>query len=261
METLLVDRVDGVVTVTLNRPEKKNAVSARMWEELAATIGGIAASRDDRAVVITGTADAFCAGQDLTDPGNSARLGTDASRLEMMRDIHAIALALHDLPQPTIAAVNGIAAGAGANLALGCDLILAAESARFSQIFAKRGLSIDFGGSWLLPRLVGLHKAKELAFFADIISATDAEALGLVNRVVPDGELAGVAAEWARRLAAGPPRALATIKRALNAGFDRSFADALEAEAVIQTEMFGTADAAEAFRAFADKRDPRFTGE
>ena len=261
MDTLLVDRADGVVTVTFNRPEKKNAISGAMWTELRATVDDIAARPDDRVVVITGAGDAFCAGQDLTDPANAARIVDEAACLEFMRDVGTIALALHECPKPTIAAVNGVAAGAGANLALGCDLILAGESARFSQIFAARGLTVDFGGSWLLPRLIGLHRAKELALFADIISAADARDLGLVNRVVPDVELLRTAGEWAQRLAAGPPLALAAIKRSLNAGQNATMAEVLEAEAVIQTELFLTKDAAEAFHAFVEKRTPTFTGE
>jgi 2-(1,2-epoxy-1,2-dihydrophenyl)acetyl-CoA isomerase len=261
METLLVERSEGVVTVTFNRPEKKNAISGAMWAELRATVDEIANRTEDRVVVITGAGDAFCAGQDLTDPANAARIVDEAACLEFMRDVGTIALALHECPKPTIAAVNGVAAGAGANLALGCDLILAGESARFSQIFAARGLSVDFGGSWVLPRLIGLHKAKELAFFADIISAADARELGLVNRVVPNADLLGVANEWARRLAAGPPLALAAIKRSLNRGVNATMADVLEAEALAQTELFLTKDAAEAFHAFAEKRAPTFTGE
>ena len=132
-----------------------------------------------------------------------------------MRHVGDVALALHRLPQPTIAKVRGVAVGAGCNLALGCDLVVAGETARFSEIFAKRGLSVDFGGSWVLPRRVGLHRAKELAFFADIIEANEAERIGLVNRVVPDGELDAFVDDWATRLAAGPPIALALTKRLL----------------------------------------------
>src|SRR2546430_14339333 len=133
-----------------------------------------------------------------------------------MRHIGATALALHRLAKPTIAKVGGIAAGAGCNLALGCDLIVASDNARFSEIFSRRGLSVDFGGSWVLPRLIGLHRAKELAFFAEIVSAKEAADIGLVNRVVPAGELDAVVDDWARRLAAGPPIALSMTKATLN---------------------------------------------
>lgn len=261
METLMVDRADGIVTVTLNRPAKKNAISGAMWRELRAVIDEVASQRSDRVLLFTGAGDGFCSGQDLMDAENGERFRGPGGALQSMREIGAVALAVHECPKPTIAAVNGVAAGAGANLAFGCDLILAAESARFSQIFAKRGLSIDFGGSWLLPRLIGLHKAKELAFFADTITAEHADALGLVNRVVPDGELLAVAHEWAARLAAGPPLALSAIKRALNTGVNAPFDQVLEAEALAQAAMYSTADVAEAYAAFAEKRDPTFTGE
>jgi len=172
-----------------------------------------------------------------------------------------VALRLHRLAKPTIAKVGGVAAGAGLNLALGCDLIVASDDARFSEIFARRGLSIDFGGSWLLPRLVGLHKAKELAFFADVISAKEAEEIGIVNRVVPAGDLDAVVDDWALRLAAGPPIALSMTKTMLNNAFAVSMDQALEDEGRCQTVNFGTADTAEAMAAFLQKREPRFTGK
>src|SRR5215469_1616381 len=185
MEALRVERSDGVVTITLHRPDKKNAIDAALREELQASFDEISANADDRAVVLTGAGDAFCSGADLTS------LAPSGDPLGHMRAIGELALALHRLPQPTIAKVNGIAAGAGCNMALGCDLVVASETARFSEIFSRRALSLDFGGSWLLPRLVGLHRAKELAFFGDMISAADARAIGLVNRVVPADELDG----------------------------------------------------------------------
>jgi enoyl-CoA hydratase/carnithine racemase len=177
-----------------------------------------------------------------------------------MRDVADCALSLHRLAKPTIAKVGGVAAGAGCNLALGCDLIVASDEARFSEIFARRGLSIDFGGSWLLPRLVGLHKAKELALFADIISAKEALDLGIVNRLVPAGELDSFVDDWARRLAAAPPIALSMTKTMLNNSFMVSMDQALEDEGRCQTVNFGTADTAEAMLAFMEKREPRFTG-
>src|SRR4249920_2532219 len=192
METLIVDRADGVVTVTLNRPEKKNAINGPMWRELIEVFDEVADTASDRVLVIAGAGDGFCSGADLS-PGDNPDLGGDSggigSTFRQMRVVGRAALRLHHLPQPTIAAVNGVAAGAGLNMALGCDLIVASEGARFSEIFARRGLTIDFGGSWLLPRLIGMHRAKELAFFADIISAKEAAEFGLVNRVVPAGQL------------------------------------------------------------------------
>jgi 2-(1,2-epoxy-1,2-dihydrophenyl)acetyl-CoA isomerase len=177
-----------------------------------------------------------------------------------MRHVNSVAVALHQLPQPTIAKVTGVAAGAGANLAFGCDLIVASDEARFSEIFARRGLSVDFGGTWLLPRLVGLHKAKELALFADIISAADAAEMGLVNRLLPAGEVDAFVDEWARRLAAGPPIALAQTKQMLNRSFDLTLEQALEDEGWAQTVNFGTQDTGEAIAAFLEKREPQFRG-
>lgn len=255
LETLLVDRRDGVVTVTMNRPEKKNAVTATMTEELIGTFEEVGSSQDDRVLVLTGAAGEFSSGADLSQPA-----ALQGSGLHYMRRISALALALHRLAKPTIARVDGVAAGMGVNLAFGCDLVLASERARFSEIFARRGLSLDCGGSWLLPRLIGLHKAKEVAFFADVLSAADAERLGLVNRVVPVGELDKVVDDWASRLAAGPPLALSMTKTMLNAAVEMSLEEALEREAIAQTVNFGTADMAEAMAAFLQKRDPKFTG-
>ena len=248
-------RDGGVVTVTLDRPAKKNAVNDVMWRELLAAFTEVADSSADRVLVVTGAGGAFCSGADLSAAGQ-----TDRHQLDVMRGIGDVALRLHRLAKPTIAKVGGVAAGAGLNLALGCDLIVASDDARFSEIFAKRGLSLDFGGSWLLPRLIGLHKAKELAFFAEVVSAKEAQEIGLVNRVVPAGELDAVVDDWARRLAAGPPLALSMTKTMLNNAFAVSMDQALEDEGRCQTVNFGTADTAEAMAAFVQKREPRFTG-
>jgi enoyl-CoA hydratase/carnithine racemase len=256
MDTLLVDRAaNGVVTVTMNRPEKKNALNATMFNELLTVFREVNDSTTDRVLVITGAGDAFCSGADLGDRGHDTR--HSLQRLHWVADI---ALALHRIPKPVIAKVNGVAAGAGMNLALGCDLIVASEQARFTEIFARRGLTIDFGGSWLLPRLVGMHRAKELAFFADIISAKEAAEMGLVNRVVPAGQLDAFVADWASRLAAGPPIALAMTKRLLTNSFAVSMDEALEAEGLAQSVNIPTEDTAEAIRAFMEKREPKFKG-
>lgn len=254
-EAILIDRAGGVVTITLNRPQRKNAVTGEMWGELRDLFLDIARRPEDRVVVVTGAGGAFCSGADLAAIDDLAGGG-----LARMRNIGSAAQALHDLPKPTIAKVPGIAAGAGANLALGCDLIVASDDARFSEIFSARGLSLDFGGSWLLPRLVGLHKAKELAFFADIISAKEAQDLGLVNRVVPAGELDAFVSNWAQRLAAGPPLALSMTKRMLNDSSTSTLAQALDAEGLSQVVNFGAEDLGEAMRAFVEKRAPEFKG-
>ncbi len=258
-ETILVDRRHGVLTVTLNRPERKNAGNGTMWRELRDTFSEAAHGRDDRVVVVTGAGGAFCSGADITDPSGVSG-NPDDPHLLRMRFFGEAMLALHDLPKPTIAKVGGVAAGAGCSLALQCDLIVASQSARFSEIFSRRGLSVDGGSSWLLPRLVGLHRAKELAYFADILSAAEAAEFGLVNRVVPDEELDAFVEDWARRLADGPPLALSMTKRLLNSGSQVTMAQALEDEARAQTVNFFSSDTAEAMRAFVEKREPRFEG-
>jgi 2-(1,2-epoxy-1,2-dihydrophenyl)acetyl-CoA isomerase len=256
METMLVDRApNGVVTLTLNRPERKNAMNTAMFNELLTVFREVDVSSTDRVLVITGAGDAFCSGADLSDRGSDPR--HSLSRLHWVADI---ALTLHRIPKPVIAKVNGVAVGAGMNLALACDLIVASDTARFSEIFARRGLSIDFGGSWLLPRLIGMHRAKELALFADIISAKEAAELGLVNRVLPPGELDAFVDDWANRLAAGPPIALSLTKRLITNSFNVTMDEALEAEGMAQSVNTGTEDTAEAIKAFLEKREPKFKG-
>lgn len=258
METILVERSDGVATVTLNRPKRKNAVDATMWRELLGTFRDISANPiRDRAVVITGAGGEFCSGADLSGSSSAA---DRMQPIHTMRVVAQVALALHRLPQPTIAKVRGVAVGAGCNMALACDLIVCADDARFSQIFHRRGLSVDFGGTWLLPRLIGLHRAKELALFADIISAQDAKEIGLVNRVLSNDELDGFVDGWAARLAAGPPNAMAQSKRLLNDSFEMTLDQAVEAEGTAQALNIVSKDAAEALAAFLEKRDPVFRG-
>ena len=258
MSDLLVDRTGGVVTLTLNRPEKMNAITRDMWGGLREVYEEVARNRDDRVLVITGAGRGFCAGADLVDAGMPQSAG---SRLEHMRGVGRSAAALRAISKPTIAKVNSAAAGAGLNLALGCDLVIASDAARFSEIFVKRGLSIDYGGSWLLPRLIGMHKAKELAFLAEVISAAEAERFGIVNRVVPAGELDAAVDEIVARLLQMAPVALSQTKRLLDEAFSHSFAEAVEAEAAAQVVNLGTSDVTEAVRAFMEKRDPNFIGE
>jgi enoyl-CoA hydratase/carnithine racemase len=256
METIIVDRESGVVTVTLNRPEKLNAIDPPTFNRLEEVLHDVARRPEDRAVVLTGAGRAFCSGADLTDGADRS----EGHALTGMREVGDSVLALHRLAKPTIAKVNGVAAGVGCNLALGCDLVVASEEARFSEIFARRGLTIDGGGSWLLPRLVGLHRAKELALLADIYSAAEAAAMGLVNRVVPAAELDEFVAGWAARLAAGPPLAISMTKMLLNNGLALSMEQVVEAEAQAQSVNFNTEDVREAMSAFKEKREPTFHG-
>jgi len=267
METLQVFRENSVVTVTINQLEKKNAINSAMWDGLADIFREIASRADDRVVVVTGAGNDFCSGADLSGRGGNAAAGgagagaqNQVHHLAAMRRVNDACIALQRLPQPTIAKVRGVAVGAGCNLALGCDLVVASSTARFSEIFARRGLSLDFGGSWLLPRRIGMHRAKELALLAEIIGANDALEMGLVNRVLPDSEVDAFVDDWARKLAAGPPIALAQTKRLLNNSLNVTLEEALDDEAAAQTINFATSDTAEAMRAFIEKREPKFTG-
>lgn len=266
LETLIVDREDGIVTVTMNRPHRKNAASGTMWAELLQVFREVDASSSDRVLVLTGAEGDFCSGADVGGMDERANTSNADSnerpkhQLAAMRDITDICLTLNRLRQPTIAKVRGVAVGAGLNMALSCDLVVGDETSRYSEIFARRGLSLDFGGSFLLPRRVGLHKAKELALFAEVIDAEEAESIGLVNRIVPSGELDAFVDDWAARLAAGPPIALAMTKRLLNNSMNVTLEEALDDEGLSQTVNFSTADTAEAMRAFVEKREPRFTG-
>ena len=265
METLLLRRDDDVATLTFNRPEKKNAINQVMWRELLEAFDELEDDPSVRVLILTGAGDVFTSGADLSPGGlggipDSGPGGLGGS-VRAMRIVGRVALRLHELHLPTIAAVNGVTTGAGCNLALGCDLIVAADTARFSEIFARRGLSLDGGGSWLLPRLIGLHRAKQLAYLADIISAAEAAELGLVNWVIPAGELMAFVEDLARRIAAQAPVQLQIMKRQLNQSFSVSMAEALEFEDLAQAANFGSKDTAEAMAAFLERRDPRFTGE
>jgi enoyl-CoA hydratase/carnithine racemase len=259
MESLNVDRQDGVVTVTMNRPERKNAINGVMLRELRAIFEEVEDQDQDRAMVLTGAGGAFCSGADLGDPNGPANDPT-RSGLARMRRLGDVALALHHITKPTIAKVDGVAVGAGLSLALGCDLVVCSEQARLSMIFSKRGLSLDNGASWLLPRLVGLAKAKEIALFGGMWSAQEALDIGLVNRVLPLGEIDAFVNDWATTLAAGPPLALSMTKTLLHASLQASMEQVVEDEARCQAINFTTKDTAEAMAAFGAKRDPVFLG-
>ncbi|PZG15620.1 enoyl-CoA hydratase/isomerase family protein [Nonomuraea aridisoli] len=252
---VLVERDgNGIVTVTLNRPTSRNSVPRSSWTTLTEVFGEIAGRGDDRVVVLTGAGGDFCSGADLRgqDPAESPR--------RAMQVVNAALFALRDLPLPTIAAVSGVAVGAGFNMALACDLAIADETARFSQIFAKRGLSVDFGGSWFLTHMVGLHRAKELAFFGRMYSAHEIHAMGLLNRVVAPGEALGQAYAWARELAGLAPLPLSQTKEMLNLAASSGFHESALREATAQNLNGTTEDTREAVRAFLEKRDPVFRG-
>jgi 2-(1,2-epoxy-1,2-dihydrophenyl)acetyl-CoA isomerase len=258
METLLVERHEGVATVTMNRPEKKNAFNGVMLTELLEVFEEVERSTEDRVLVLTGAGGAFSSGADLSD--TTGPLDPGLPGLRRMQRLAEPPLALYRLSKPAIAKVDGLAVGAGLSLALGCDLVVASESARFSAIFVRRGLTLDFGASWLLPRRIGVARAKELAFFGDMVSAAEALEFGLVNRVVPADQLDQVVGEWAARLAAGPALALASTKALLNNSLATSMDQALEDEGRCQAYNFTTEDTHEALRAFLQRREPRFGG-
>ncbi len=252
MENIRYEEVDGVATLTFNRPEVKNAITHEMYQQIDDLLVRFEAS-EARVLVITGGRQCFCSGADLRD-----RTRVTMDPLARMRRISEVAARLHNLSKPTVAKVQGVAAGAGCNLALGCDLVVVSESASFIEIFSKRALTLDFGGSYLLPRLVGLAKAKEMAFFADRIDAKEAVAMGLANKVVPDSEIDDVVATWAERLRSLPPLALSLTKRLLNDSFDLTFEEALERESQAQIINLSSKHAQEALLAFNERRDPKF---
>ena len=250
---LLSDDRDGVRTLTLNRPQRKNAIDPELWVALRDALNAAGRDRSVRALVITGAGGSFCSGADIS-------VRDDIHPKYKLQRLTDVALALHELPIPTVAKVTGVAVGAGWNLALGCDLVVATPESTFCQIFSKRGLSIDLGGSWLLPKLVGLQQAKRLTLLAETIDAAEAHALNLVTWVVPAAEIDGFVKDLTDRLAAGPPIALAASKALLNEGADRTLRDALANEARAQGVNFATADAGAAYAAFAQRREPSFTG-
>lgn len=249
-DSVILTRDGATATLTLNRPSRRNAIDDQGWRLLHAAIEDVANDDAIRVVIVTGAGGDFCAGADL------GRRSRDEHPIARMRRIGGIAAALSELPKPVIAKVEGVAAGAGWNLALACDFVVASDSARFSQIFARRGLSIDFGGSWFLPRLAGLQQAKRLAMLAETIGAGEARELGLVTWVKPEDELAGFVAELAGRLAVLPPVALAQSKALLQQSATRTLREAIDDESRAQVVNLATEDAPAAFRAFLEKTEP-----
>jgi 2-(1,2-epoxy-1,2-dihydrophenyl)acetyl-CoA isomerase len=248
---------DGVGTITLDRPAALNSLEATLKRELLAALREAGRDPGVRVVILTGAGRAFCAGQDLKE-----RLAPDPAPLdvEVRERFNPLVRAIRDLDKPVIAAVNGVAAGAGASLAFACDLRLAAESASFVLAFGRIGLIPDTGATWLLPRLVGLGRASELLLLADPLPAAEALRIGLVNRVVPDDELAAETRRVATSLAAGAPRAMALTKQAMRRALEAGFEASLDYEASLQGIAGRTTDHAEGLAAFVEKRSPRFTG-
>ena len=254
-ETIKLEMSDGVATITLNRPDSLNALNATMRGELLAAVK--AAGRDDavRAVVITGEGRGFCSGADLRGGG-----GEREFRRVLTDEYNPLITALRELPKPAIAAVNGVAAGAGMALALACDLVHAADDARFILAFGRIGLVPDSGLTRTLVRALGRHRTAALIFGGEPLSSAQALAAGLVNAVVPSSELASTVRAAATQLAAAPTRAIALAKRAINHAEDAVLAESLAMEAALQELAGRTQDHAEGIAAFGEKREPRFIG-
>jgi 2-(1,2-epoxy-1,2-dihydrophenyl)acetyl-CoA isomerase len=260
---------DGVAWITLNRPDAGNAMTADMRNQIAGWLDAISADYAVRAVVITAAGDkGFCTGADLRGgrvqqtprpEGVPERMVGDAARM-IRTGWQRLVGAILDCEKPVIAGVNATAAGGGCHLALACDLVIMAEEARFIEVFVRRGIIPDAGGCYLLPRLVGPQKAKELMFFGDDVSAVDALAMGLVNRVVPRSGLSGALEEWSTRLAGMPTKAIGITKGLINRSLESSRPIALAEEAWGQELVNGTDDAHEGMMSFVERRSPEFKG-
>ena len=258
---LLYEVKDAVATLTLNRPDRLNALGDTLRDDLHDAVLRASADLDVRVMVITGAGKGFCSGGDVKAMNEAKESGAErpvSEKVAPLRDREL--LAMRDAPQPIIAAVNGAAAGAGMNLALGCDIRLASTAARFGETFTRRGLHPDWGGTYFLPRLVGMAKAAELIFTGDMIDAAEALRLGIVSALHAPEELMPATYDLARRIAAGPPVAIRLAKRALYHNLETDLRGGLEFETFAQNICFETEDAREGIRAFVDKRPPQFKG-
>jgi 2-(1,2-epoxy-1,2-dihydrophenyl)acetyl-CoA isomerase len=260
-EQITVERDGAVERITLNRPDKLNALTQVMSDELGDAFHRLRDDPSVRAVLLTGAGRGFCSGQDLTEFEASYRAGERPDiETHLERTYHRLIPIIVDTPQPVVAAVNGVAAGAGVSLAVACDIRVASDEARFTQAFVKIGLIPDSGGTWLLPRVVGHARALELSLTGDVIAAPAALDMGLVTRVFPADAFGEEAGALAARLAALPTRALAATKRLMREALTADLDTALAAEGKAQAQMAQTEDHLEGVMAFAEKREPRFEG-
>jgi 2-(1,2-epoxy-1,2-dihydrophenyl)acetyl-CoA isomerase len=257
-QTLIVERWGPVATITLNRPEVRNALDIAMRHELVAALDEIEGDEAARVLVLTGAGGHFCAGGDVNTM-RERRFSADEGRARVEL-LNRFIVRLVNFPRPTLAMVEGYAVGAGCNLALACDLVMASETAKFGELFGKIGLVPDGGGTYLLSRLVGLARAKELIFTADVIDAGQALRLGMINRVVPAAELVAATRALAERIAAGPPLALRLAKELVNRAAASDLETALNLEAFAQGLAIASDDHREGVAAFFEKRPPRFSG-
>lgn len=251
---------DQITTITLDRPEKLNAFGGTMREDLLAALRAADGEPSCRVVVITGAGRAFCAGGDVDFMSRLQKDGDVASFRSLLDAGRDIVTQIAEMPKPVVAAVNGVAAGAGCNLALACDYRIASEAATLGETFVRIGLHPDWGGTWFLPRLVGPGRALEILMTGRMIDATEALAIGMVDRVVPADEFASETATLARAIAQGPPLAIAGIKRALAASRTNTLRAQVDLESEHQLRAFRSHDAGEGMTAFFEKRSPRFEG-
>lgn len=259
-QTILFEITNGVARLTLNRPDRLNSFNVQMHQEVREALTQVAASKDARVLVLSGAGRGFCAGQDLGDRavapgGQGVDLGDSIENY-----YKPMVLALRNLPMPVIAAVNGVAAGAGANIALACDLVIAARSASFVQAFCKLGLVPDSGGTWFLPRLLGSARAMGLALLGDKLAAEQAAQWGLIWRCVEDAELEPAVDQLAKQLAAAPTKGLARTKQAIYESWSHTLEQQLTMERDFQRELGRSQDYAEGVAAFTEKRTPKFVG-
>lgn len=253
---LSIDNRGPVRWLTLDRPHRMNAIPPDGWDQLRLAFEDFDRS-DQRVLVITGAGGEFCSGADLAEGALDQSV---AERRARLRRVEAAALALHSIGKPTVAAVDGVAVGAGMNLALGCDVVIATTRARFAELFVKRGLTVDFGGTWLLPRLVGLQRAKELALTGRMVGADEAVAIGLALEAVEPDDLEETVSELATRLAEASPVGQLFAKQNLDAATGSTMAEALEREGRGQVICLGSEDVIEGVQAFLEKRSPQFRG-
>jgi len=259
-QNIIVGEREGIATITLNRPDKLNALNDQMVEELISAIGDIEENQSVRVLVITGAGRAFCAGGDITEVETEAlKLGSEEAR-QYGRHWQKIILGLHRLSKPTIAMVNGVAIGGGFDIALACDMRVGSENAKFLVGYTRVGVFPDLGGTWLLPRIIGMARAAEFIFTNDPIGAKEAEGMGLLNRLVTASELETKTMELARKIAKGPPIAIRLGKLQLYKGLEMDLETALEFEIASVTIAFASKDYREALAALSENREPMFEG-
>lgn len=265
-ETIIYEVEDGVAVITLNRPEVLNAFNTKMNSELKDALRRASEDPEVRAIIITGAGRAFCSGADVKEFASGVALEAfkgvdeDEEKLEWLLEELISPYHLIRVEKPIIAAVNGVAVGFGMNLCINCDIVIASDKASFGEFFVKMGILPDMNGCFILPRLIGVHRAKELIFTGDMIDAREAERIGLVNRVVPHEELMPTAKELARKLAERPPLAIGLAKRLIHEGYGELFDRSLRQELRYQARLYASEDHKEAARAFLEKRKPVFKG-